>query len=368
MPLHPLGAPSAILPLSAYKKMSVMSFIRIRLIVVGLVVALLAMGSWAQGQPPQVIRVPEDIFSIQKAIDMIAKGGTILLAPGIWEENLVIGKSLTLRGEGKEPKEVRIVGVKKGHPVIRIESEGEIEVQLENLTAAEAKGNDRAVRAPQRICPAGLQALGKAKVLIKDVQVSKNRYGLVVLGSAQVSLSNSTVSNNGWHGLKVWGSAQVSLTNSQVSNNRLDGLAVWGSATVSLSHSTVSDNGLSGLAVGDSAQVSLSNSQVSNNRLGLYVRGSAKVTVRESEISGNKGNGIFLMWKAVAEIWENRIINNEGYGVAVYWMGCVDYYDDRFKFAGQVTGGGNTIPGPYEPAGNKGGALCPGWLDFLKKP
>ncbi len=359
----------------------------------------------AQGQLACTVTVqPEE--SIQKAIDQAPEGAVICLAPGRWEENLAIQKSLTLRGTGKEPKEVWIVGAKEGHPVVRIESQGEIEVVIENLTAAEAKGSYCATYEPQRICPDGLQVLGKAKVLIKDVQVSDNKegvglrvwgpaqvilshsqisnnsYGWWVQDSAQVSLSYSQISNNGW-GWWVQDSAQVSLTYSMVSGHERLGFFVVDSATVILSHSQVSDSGI-GVVVRYSAQLSLSHSTISNNWFiglaadigsatvtlqnsivsgngrGLVVGDSTTVRIEGSEISGNEGHGIFLQDKAVAEIWGNRILNNGGYGIVLYWEGCVDAdYKADFKFAGQVMGEGNTIPGKEEPDGNKQGDLCP---------
>ena len=277
--------------------MKAMSFRRIGKSVfsVGLALGLLAMGSGAQSQPLCKVTVSPG-ESIQQAIDAAPSDAVICLVAGRWEENLVIGKSLTLRGEGKEPKEVQIVGVKKGHPVIRIESEREIEVVIENLTAAEAKGDRCAVRYPQWICPNGLQALGKAKVIIKDVQVSGNGgAGLDVWGSATVSLTNSTVSNNRGDGLRVGGFARVNLTNSTVSNNEESGLGVGGLATVSLTGSTVSGNGWYGLRVWGSERVSLTNSTVSGNEDdGLSVGDSATVEIKESIVNDNKHCGIYV--------------------------------------------------------------------------
>ncbi len=370
--------------------------------VVGMALGLLAIGGRAQVQPPCTVTVQPG-ESVQKAIDQAAEGAVICLAPGRWAENLAIQKSLTLRGTGKEPKEVWIVGAREGHPVVRIESQGEIEVGIENLTAAEAKGLYCAMP-EQWVCPHGLQALGKAKVLIKDVQVSYNNVGLSVWGSAQVSLNHSQISNNGWGwwvqdsaqvslsysqisnngwGWWVQDSAQVSLTHSMVSGHERLGFFVVDSATVILSHSQVSDSGI-GVVVRYSAQLSLSHSTISNNWFiglaadigsatvtlqnsivsgngrGLAVGDSTTVRIEGSEISGNEGHGIFLQDKAVAEIWGSRILNNGGYGIVLYWEGCVDAdYKADFKFAGQVMGEGNTIPGKEEPDGNKQGDLCP---------
>ena len=45
-----------------------------------------------------IIRVPEDYSTIQEAIDAATKGATILIAPGIYTESIVIDRPLTLIG------------------------------------------------------------------------------------------------------------------------------------------------------------------------------------------------------------------------------------------------------------------------------
>lgn len=47
----------------------------------------------------QILRVPEDFATIGEALQQIAPGRTILVAPGIYREAVVIQKSVTLRGE-----------------------------------------------------------------------------------------------------------------------------------------------------------------------------------------------------------------------------------------------------------------------------
>ncbi len=295
--------------------------------VAALLLGLLSGISGAEGQPPCTVTVKPG-ESIQSAIDGAKEGAVICLGAGTYEENITIKKGLTLRGTGAKPEEVWIVGVKERYPVMRIEREGEIEVQLENLTAAEAKGDD------------GIEVVGKAKAVIRDVQVSGNLYGLDVGDSATVSLTNSQVSDNrGWglsvwdsatvsltssqvsgnvHGLWVRGSATVTLSNSQVSGNEWPGLEVEDSATVSLTNSQVSDNGLWGLLVRDLAMVSLTNSQVSDNGLwGLLVKDLAMVSLTNSQVSDN-GYGLVVSGSARVEIKESTLQDNRGCGIEVF--------------------------------------------------
>jgi pectin methylesterase-like acyl-CoA thioesterase len=58
--------------------------------------------TWPTGQQERfVVRVPEDFPTIQTAIDAVAEGGTVLIGPGTYQENLKITKSLRLIGAGQ---------------------------------------------------------------------------------------------------------------------------------------------------------------------------------------------------------------------------------------------------------------------------
>lgn len=48
-----------------------------------------------------VISVPRDCTTIQRAIELVASGGIVKVSPGVYEENLVIDKPISLIGESK---------------------------------------------------------------------------------------------------------------------------------------------------------------------------------------------------------------------------------------------------------------------------
>lgn len=219
---------------------------------------------------------------ISPAIQAVRTGDTITLGPGIYNENLVITKSLTLRGAGQDQTIIR--STEPGWPVIRIEGEQPIEVTIDNLTIADAKPlrPDRfcAVEDPQWICPNGIQLGGKAKITIQ----------------------NATVSGNGLSGIWMMGSAQATITKARISSNLIEGIVMVDSTQATLSNSQISGNSRDGIFIGNSAQASISANRIFDNKvygvvLALKACGSdedyfkGKVEGKENQIHNNgKGN------------------------------------------------------------------------------
>jgi len=284
------------------------------LVGLGSSIGSITKGALAQAQGECTVTVQPG-QSIQGAIDQAQEGAVICLAEGTWEENIKIGKGLVLRGLGVD-EEVRIVGAEEGYPVIRIESDSEIEVTLENLTVAEAKGWPCAEYDPQQICPDGIEARGKARVTITSSTVSSNRYnGLDVRDSTQLVLRNSTVSDNVDDGLSVYNSARVTLSNVEVSGHFNNGLSVGGSAEVEITDSVIKDNRGNvhvggGLLVSDSATVRLTNSKVFNNYEGLVLFEEARVTLTNSEVSESQVFGVEMWGSSTAIFINSRISDN----------------------------------------------------------
>ncbi|HDN19742.1 MAG TPA: hypothetical protein ENF46_01435 [Candidatus Acetothermia bacterium] len=260
--------------------------------------------------------------SIQEAIDEAKEGDVICLSEGTWTENLVIGKSVTLRGAG--PVKTVIKSAQEGRPVVWIEG-SEIEVILEGLTITGARGD------------CGLVAKGSAQVTLQDSQVSDNEgRGLYVQDSAQVTVQNTTISGNGHGGFLTW-----------------IGLYVKDSAQVTVQNTTISGSTSYGIKV-TSGQVTLRDVTVSGSDYhGLYVAGSARVMIEDSLIEGNgtdwRGckegdkicSGIFVKDEAYVELTNTTIRNNRHWGIAAFLRKCGAYWGNYFRGTVLWQGRGN---------------------------
>jgi hypothetical protein len=192
-------------------------------------------------QPPREWRVPEDFPTIQAAIDAAQEGDTILIAPGVYREHLVIPKSVTLQGsspaetilEGEssefEPfweEEPRlseqgpffvssIQGItpyqrKVAPPAIVIQAQ---KVQIRSLqirpqgwqAALEQLEGIPSLPNPLR---AGIVIERGAEAFIEHVIIRHAHYGVVVRRGASLTLHQSVLHN--WHiGIEIWGRAVV---------------------------------------------------------------------------------------------------------------------------------------------------------------
>jgi hypothetical protein len=248
--------------------------------------------------------------SLQAIIDAARDGDSIALAAGVCAENLTITKNLTIEGAGSERTVIR--GIRPGFPVVFVQGNAPITVNLRNLALADAPkasenpqhGKECALFYPELLCPSGLQARGAARVTLDSIRIARNPWvGVYVLDTAQVSGQNSEITENGW-GVYVSPDASIELRDSRVERSRENGLEIWGSASVT--RALIKANGRSG------------------------VESVGTVRIFESEIAQNRGSGVLLSGMSQTEIRFNEITGNGLWGIAAYLREC-GYLSDNFR-------------------------------------
>jgi len=388
--------------------------------------AVVAWVSFGLPEDPEVNVVQEVVQpeeSIQEAVDKAQAGDVIPLGEGEWTENLVIDRSITLRGQGADSTVLR--AKERDVPAIDIsapEGEEAPEVLLEGLTVTGAYDGNEAQ---------GIRVRDGARVTVVDCSVSDNAWGIkledtaraeligttvsnstngglwqegesqsrskgsyftgnqiaayIVDGSATADIRNAEISANGY-GLWVVGSGKVHIVDSSVIENREVGMVFTASSRATIEGTTVSENGLAGIELALSAEALVTKSTFADNRApGMWVEGSARLTVSDTEIARNAGHGvgvdefgrltlinctvtdsrlmgIRIAGSADVRIERTHILRSGGYGVALWEEPCLQVDDE---FSGRLGGKDNVIPGPEEDDGNERGSVCPQDIDFL---
>ncbi len=187
-------------------------------------------------------QVPGDFPTIQAAVDAAQEGDTILVAPGTYQEHVVISKGLTLQGAGPdtvlegEPSEFELFMEEPEEPLK--ESPKFLfhaSIQGRTMQAPEVKEPAIVIQAGRvhirglQIRPQGLQVdlppwespppvprplragivvERGAEALVERVIIRHAHYGVVVKRGASLTLRQSILHN--WaRGLQIWGTATV---------------------------------------------------------------------------------------------------------------------------------------------------------------
>jgi hypothetical protein len=172
--------------------------------------------------------------SIGEKVSLVPEGSLIKLTQGEWKENILIGKSLHLKGAGKN--KTLIWGKADCLPVIKIFSQNEeIEVTIEDLRISGAKRWD------------GLQIQGQAKVNLINLEISENDLSGLVFNAKELTIKSSNILSNRGYGILAQDEGKLALFNSIVAKNRKDGIRIEGKVRAKIIHNQIQENGDFGL-------------------------------------------------------------------------------------------------------------------------
>jgi nitrous oxidase accessory protein NosD len=296
-------------------------------------------------QPPREWRVPEDFPTIQAAIDAAQEGDTILIAPGVYREHLVIPKSVTL--QGSSPAETILEGESSEFEPFweeepRLSEQGPFFVSsIQGITPYQRKVAPPAIviqaqkvqiRSLQ-IRPQGWQAALEqlegipslpnplragvviergAEAFIEHVIIRHAHYGVVVRRGASLTLRHSILHN--WRiGLQIWGTATVedsSIHNEDIYEYESSEKAIL-----------VEQSGRAFLYRNRISIFHVSPYQISAHRLGDFNDGGIsfygkEITVEGNQIVGDLNYGIYIS-EGQASIRDNLIIHRGGSGLDI---------------------------------------------------
>lgn len=234
--------------------------------------------------------------SIQAALDEASDGAVVCLAAGEWNENLVLTKPITLRGEG--PGSTVIRGEQLAQSVVRVtDATG---VVVEGLTIAGGARGHLGDEDPA----AGILVTGDAEVLIRSCQLKNNTpAGLLVRDAASVTVEDSSLSDNSRYGLVVQGQAEVALRGTTVGGNRDGGVWASGESQVEFRATHIVSNGGAGLWLRDSAKADLYDVTVErSDGPGVRVQDGSQADLEDCLILSNLEQGVLLSGRTRAEL------------------------------------------------------------------
>ena len=263
--------------------------------------------------------------TIQEAVNVAKSGDTVVVMPGVYDENITASKSVRIIGLGNRD-EIVIAPTKSESAGIYIRNgDGFL---ISNLTI---KTDGLAIQ------------ISRSSGEIIDCVVFGGRFGISSSGEKGKSLLVSD----------CFISAYESLHTEEKLSERLTGLYVYGSGTIEVRNNEFIRNG-TGVYISNDTEFTLSGNLLASNTIGISITGTATGKVLDNKVTGNLDNGLLLRSTSTVDISNNAFYGNARHGFDLYLRQCTDCGCGGTVFKGTVTGSGNVFDSDK--------ALCP--LDY----
>ena len=240
---------------------------------------------------PGIIRVPEDYPTIQAGINAADVGDVVLVASGTYYERVVVNKSLTLMGSGRD------------------------------FSIIDGGGSGIVVHATA------------SNVTVTGFTIREGSCGILLLGSGSIVRDN-LVTGNGWTGIYSFGSSNSTIGGNEASNNGEAGIVVEYSHDNIVVGNNAIYNG-KGIYLSDSTNCIIRNNTIANNRNGMYLRRSMNNLMANNIVRGS-GPAVYLESSDDNTIKSNDIVFTEGHGV--YGSGSSNIIDGNNVVAQDIWG------------------------------
>jgi len=251
-----------------------------------------------------------DFTKIQDAINASEVGDVIVVLNGTYSENLVVDRSIVLKGEN-DPV---INGSGSAIPLIEIVSDG---VVLEGFTVSGCidEGFDSG---------AVLVQADGCKILNNTICCSSGN-GLNLLDSENHLVSGNIAHDNGYRGICLLRSNFSQLLGNQAFANRKCGIMLLGCKYDALTANRVYENGEVGINVVNSTTSEINLNEIRlNQEDGIFLTNSMNNALMDNEIHENDLNGINLYQSSA-----NFVIGNEVQGSGEEGVLVVEHSDDN---------------------------------------
>ncbi|MFJ6217301.1 right-handed parallel beta-helix repeat-containing protein [Streptomyces sp. NPDC092296] len=295
--------------------------------------------------------------SVADAVRAAAPGDTVLIAPGRYQEEVVLDRpvvlaaehgpgsavlaappgcpALTVRGPDCLLRGLALAGADPGDPVVRVASGagllladctvtgGRVEVCGPEQAADEPDGSLGDLAAPGspatavllrgcRLEGARLAALhlsGGARVRAEDTWVGGvDGTGVVLSGTARLDAVRLRVEDTSGSGIRLRGRARLRLTESAVHRPGRTGLLLEDDAQASADTTRVDAAGAAGVRVTGTAHAELVDCRITGSAAsGLVVQDGGRLTARGCTVLESAANGLLARGAARAELVDCRL-------------------------------------------------------------
>ena len=291
-----------------------------KFLVVGLIVLFVGAGfipsTIGEQKEKKSIQIIGSPGYIQDLIDNASDGDTINIPSGIYYENIIINKSISLVGEDKD---TTVIDASGNGTVIKIHAD------CVNISGFTIQNSGKVYS----YSDSGIYIRFNYTTITGNIIDSNYCYGIYTLHSNNDNITNNILSNNGY-GIHLHSSINSNIKRNNIIFNKYSGIVVWGRGN-SIIENTILNNMNGILFSSTSYNVVKGNTIISNNHSGITIYASWSNIVNGNNIQSN-GFGILLEDITFGNIiLKNNFIDNEKDAFFSYNFFCFNLRTDRWR-------------------------------------
>ncbi|MEW5826497.1 MAG: PKD domain-containing protein [Candidatus Bipolaricaulota bacterium] len=288
--------------------------------------------------------------TIRAALDAAAHGDTVFVQPGVYEEQVTLKDGVRVVGAGAERTTLRYAYGFDAVVVARAMSSGSLEsVSIERLSSVLAGPAVLVDGATVEFAAcvitggqeSGVQVQGAtARVALTDTHVTANTGpgvhvadggrveilrgiiernasgAMIVGGTAEVRLRETTLRDNGRTGLSLGGSSRVTGESLSISDHSEFGIAAFDGSVLRISGSRVHHQGAACIRVEDQADATVETCELLGGETGIRLVGSATLALRSTTLRDSVGTAVDLSGTSAATVDGTVVVAARGDGIA----------------------------------------------------
>lgn len=236
--------------------------------------------------------------SITEAVNAAQPGDTITISAGIYTENVIVTKSVTIKAAS--PGSTVVTAADPSKDVFLVQAKN---VRVEGLTITGATG------------ASGVHVDHSSACVVTGLSAHGNDRAVYLDGATNCEVSSSNLANNGY-GVYCDNASNNTISSSiatgEQGNGKAlgDGIYMYYSDANTITHTNLSANHVFGISLFHSSGNTIANNSILNNQdIGVRLRESNNNTLTVNTVSGNVNLGILSITETGDQIYLNNFIN-----------------------------------------------------------